>query len=263
MKIQYASDLHLDLYDYELHKPNDVFARLIVPVGDVLLLAGDIGSVRLLRAFFAYVSRLLQRVFFVCGCSEYYRSSHVPCVGSTADCSAVRPRSIEAMNEAIAALCQKFDNVHFLNNDAMECGDVVFIGSTLWSHILPSQTAMVANVMEEYACVESSQGVGLLDAERPRSGSITPSDTMRLFRRNIAWLKFVLAKYSQRRVVLLTHHAPSLCLLGEEHASAFGVDVSCAYASPLEPFLSRYRNIEAWVCGRVHRSAAYLIFKIK
>ena len=50
MKLQIASDLHLEYFDSEM-------SNLIQPVGDILILAGDIGSlynVKQLESFFKY-----------------------------------------------------------------------------------------------------------------------------------------------------------------------------------------------------------------
>lgn len=70
MIIQIASDLHLN------HQESDKVEEYIVPKGDVLVLAGDIGNLHRYDQLFTFlqkVSELFQYVLYVPGNHEYYR----------------------------------------------------------------------------------------------------------------------------------------------------------------------------------------------
>lgn len=108
MKIQIASDLHLE--HLARRWPGQ---RFLTPAAgaDVLVLAGDIGSVMgAIQAFRNWPVPVL----YVAGNHEFY--------GYT-------------MQDAIAEMREaaRGTNVHFLDNDEMILGGVRFLGTTLWT----------------------------------------------------------------------------------------------------------------------------------
>ena len=67
VRIQYASDIHLEI------RPSK-FRRILTPVGDILILAGDIGHPfrRTYAQFLDWCSRNFKHVILVPGNHEYY-----------------------------------------------------------------------------------------------------------------------------------------------------------------------------------------------
>jgi len=73
MKIQYCSDLHIEFPENKEYLVNNP----IKPIGDILILAGDIALFRTLNEqdnFFDYVSTNFNYTFWIAGNHEYYHS---------------------------------------------------------------------------------------------------------------------------------------------------------------------------------------------
>ena len=70
------------------------------------------------------------------------------------------------------------------------------------------------------------------------------------------YIKRITKKYKNKKVVILTHHAPSIqsCL------DIYKDDLeSACFASNLENFIKSNPNIVAWVHGHVHNHNDYMI----
>ena len=113
MRIQYASDLHLEYYD------KIPFPLLLKPAAPVLALAGDLGHPgrRAYRDLLHYCSRNWARVFVVAGNSELY--------------SAQKKWSADMLLEQCAVIANEFPNVQFMNQTCADYGGITFLGATL------------------------------------------------------------------------------------------------------------------------------------
>lgn len=108
MKIQLASDLHLELLQRDF--PGE---RLITPAGgvDVLVLAGDIANGTQAIDLF---KNWPVPVLYLAGNHEFYG---------------------ESFEQARITLRKATEgtNIHFLDNDVVDFGGVRFLGATLWT----------------------------------------------------------------------------------------------------------------------------------
>lgn len=111
MKIQIASDIHTEFHhDYGLD-----FARTLSDYKhDVLILAGDIGTLATLEYCLPIFRQHVKNVIYVTGNHEYYG------------------HSFDEVHEFLQRLTEKYDNFHWLNNQILELGGQRFLGTTLW-----------------------------------------------------------------------------------------------------------------------------------
>lgn len=110
MKVQIMSDIHTEFHD-------DLGLRFILKSKtnvNVLILAGDIGTVNNLDLVLPIFADNYKDVIFVAGNHEYYGSSR------------------EAVHMMLNNIQAKHKNFHFLNNDICNINGRRFVGTTLW-----------------------------------------------------------------------------------------------------------------------------------
>ena len=131
MKIQYASDIHLELLD------NSRFIKSMPfeVAGDVLVFAGDTGYLRdrtlANLKFWKWASTNYREVLLVPGNHEFYGNCDVLAYG-------------DSWSREI------LPNVHYYQNKVVRIDDTDFILSTLWSYIPPQDEYIVSRGMNDF-----------------------------------------------------------------------------------------------------------------
>lgn len=142
MLFNLLSDLHL-----EHSRCLKGYKKFVFPkTAPNLLLAGDIGRIQdheQMKTFLENASDAYQHVFFILGNHEGFRA--IP----------DRPSYWNAAVTGARLLAERFDNIHFLNNDAYELTDedgtkIVILGTPLHSHIPPDAADVVTNSMNDF-----------------------------------------------------------------------------------------------------------------
>ncbi len=133
MKIQYASDLHIEFPE------NEAFLKVnpIKPIGDILVLAGDIVPLTVFdkyQDFFNYLSDNFENTYWIAGNHEYYYS----------DLANKRGVFHEKIKE----------NVHFLNNSIVKYENIELLFTTLWSKISPTNQWTIFNNMNDFRLIK-------------------------------------------------------------------------------------------------------------
>ncbi len=220
MKIHVLSDLHTEFGPFSLPAVS----------ADVVVLAGDTG-IRLQGLRWAQEHFRGRTVIYIAGNHENYRQAI--------------PRHTEKMRDAAKAL-----GIHFLENESLVLGDVAFFGCTLWTDFAlwgnPWLAALTAEQqMTDYRRIRVS----------PEYRRLRARDTAQLHRKSIRWLSDEVQRHRGRKIVVITHHAPSERSIPDR----FKHDaVSPAFASHLDAFVAA-SGVKLWVHGHVHESADYCI----
>lgn len=228
MRIWIVSDLHLEFgWPFEDAPPPD--ADVLVCAGD-LLTRGIVPSIEWLAANIPSS----MPVVFTAGNHEYYGASVQ-----------------ESIRDA-RLLRDCYPNVHWLENEAVDIGDVRFVGATLWTDFRLNggdpELAMAAakSGMNDYKKIKLSK----LPYRK-----FKPIHAYRKHHESRAFLKSTLENATDRKTVVLSHHAPSPSSIPTEFQ---GDPLSACYASDLEDLIVEGQPA-FWVHGHVHKRVDYQV----
>lgn len=230
MKIQYASDLHID--EWPKGTP---FKSFITPAAPVLVLAGDICPAwnPLFKYFLRWCSQRWHRVIFVPGNHEYRNKKR---------------KTILDADLYMNSVCNKFPNVTFLQNGMSYClsGTCIrFVGATLWSHIDEAIWHKAAKKKGDCQLIYYNS---LFETQ-----VATPAFLTALHSVHKTLLSYALhPMYFGEIVVAVTHHMPTKKMLEEEYV---GETWHTFYASDDDDLF--FPNVAFWICGHGHRAAHY------
>lgn len=272
MVFQYCSDLHLELLK---DKSEEGFIKWletkIEPTADFLILAGDIGHAH--RKSYSFLlnwcSVHFQKTFIVMGNHEYYTTNSMV---------KANMHTMEKIELAFRQLCNQWKNVFLLQKnrvDFLHNGTIyTILGCTLWAQIPPEHYATMLFSMNDYSQIYKSESKA-----KPTTGfrtetecaKITPKDINDLHNDHKRWLFNELDEVwseissksidkpdnlysdelafgkSQRQVIVVTHHAPSLRL---DNTDEGGRKLPCGYCTDMEHLIGSYVNV--WISGHTH-----------
>jgi predicted phosphohydrolase len=217
MKIQFASDLHLEFSE------NNRFLKQnpLIPSGDILILAGDIVLFRLIEQFmdfFKFCSDNFEKTYWIPGNHEYYQGDLANRIGSF-------------MEEIVP-------NVHLVNNTSIDTGNTRIIFSTLWTPISDEKAWYIQNGLNDYRLIKDT---GLL---------FTPARSTELFNENLAFIQKSVSSNQQEKCVVVTHHVPTFTNYPKEYRSS---NLNEAFATDLNEYIES-SAIDYWIYGHHHRN---------
>ena len=220
MKIQYASDLHLEF------GVNTSFLRRhrLEPVGDVLVLAGDIGYLGddelMKHPFWDWASDNFKEVIAIPGNHELYRGF-----------------DINELTEDWELQVRL--NVRYVYNKLIHLDDSTdLIASTLWAKIPKEQGLMTQLNVSDFYCIrdgENCLGWERFNEEHDKCFGFIE----RAVRESIA-----------DKIVVVTHHVPSFALMSGEFKDS---SINGAFTSELNDMIADSR-IDYWIYGHSHRN---------
>jgi Icc-related predicted phosphoesterase len=219
MRLHVLSDLHIEFGPFNCPRVN----------ADVTVLAGD---VHIKRNGLRWIRKSIpgRPVVYVVGNHEFYGEKF--------------PRLIEKLKAEAADT-----DVRVLENDTVELGSFRFFGATLWTDLrLFGDDRIGASevlLMNDYKRVRKT----------PSYRKLRPVDTQQHHLATVDQIRRFLREGDPRRSIVITHHAPSMRSIPEEHRSDL---ISCAYASNLDGMIVESAPL-LWVHGHVHDCHDYTI----
>jgi Icc-related predicted phosphoesterase len=277
MKVALGSDLHLEFGDINLQNTENV--DVLILSGDICV-AKDIGrpdpdnifegsrSSRIVD-FFKRCSFAFPRTIYVMGNHEHYH-------GDVAKSASIL-KSMLASN--------MLSNVHLLEKESIDIGDVRFIGGTLWTDMnggCEQTMRYVSRRMNDFQCCENSAkqvsyrtmepvldeyGTPKVDAEgkmiyqavfHTRGASWSPEDAAEDHKKMLDYISHVYQDTPPwMSTVVVGHHAPSK---GSEHPRyKHDTLMNGAYNSRLEDFILARPGIKLWTHGHTHEDFDYML----
>ena len=220
MKLRILSDLHVEFEDFE---PPPAEADAVVLAGDIHLRHHGLDWA---RDKFPDLP-----VLYVLGNHEYYGRA--------------MPAHLEKLKSMAAG-----SNVNVLENEALGIGGVTFLCCTLWTDFAlhgnsPLHEFTAWQVMTDYRVIRVS----------PTYRRLRTRDTAALHRRSATWLAETARQHRGEKIVVITHHAPSIASLPEDFR---GNPVSAAYASNRDELVEQC-GAELWIHGHLHSQSDYSI----
>lgn len=225
MKIQYASDLHLEFPDNSLLLAGGNPFRVM---GDVLVLAGDTILLRRLdtlrlHPFFDWCADNYRETFLIPGNHEYYHDD----IGNYPDSWELDLRS----------------NVRMCENCAVVIDDTELILSTLWSHIPMKNWLTLKRGMSDFTLIRYNEG--------PFTATIYNA----LHKRDLEFLQSAVKASKAEHKVVVTHHVPSRLLVAPEFQ---GSSLESGFTVDLTDYIES-SGVDLWVYGHSHRSIETVI----
>lgn len=217
LRIQIASDLHIEQFE-DTPDPS----TLITPVADVLILAGDIGSLyryEQLQNFLYELCKGFKYVLYIPGNHEFYylRNSY--------------RLTLEALRARLYSIKNSIPNLYVLERRSIIINDVMIVGATLWSNPL----------------VEIPKYIVRIHGVDTQTYKEMHEENLRFVEKSIE------EQPENMRTLVVTHYAPSFYTL--RHCHRKKVKYHSLYATDLEYLLDG--RVHTWVCGHVHSNFDY------
>lgn len=187
------------------------------------------------RRFLDQISRDYKHIIYVAGNHEFYHGKFY--------------KSLQYLREE----CAKYSNIYFLEDDVKIIDGVVFVGATLWSNMNkydPLTMYHCKDALNDYRCIRN---------DKRSYAKLSTLDTTNRFGKSKAFIRQMLNKYDDSKVVVVTHHAPSLSSISDYYK--YDYLMNGAYASDLSEDIMDFSNLVYWVHGHIHDPVNYFIGK--
>lgn len=217
MRLQYASDLHLEF------KANTLYLQEnpLPVMGDILVLAGDIilfGENRLARhPFFDRCADHFLETYIIPGNHEYYNGTELS-------------SSLTGFEYFLRP------NVRYLNNKSIVAGQTELFFTTLWCVI------DIAELMPVQ--------IGVADCHRIiyERRRFTSQDYETVHRHCLSWLEESLNLSSAKRKVIVTHHCPTDRFRDPRFIES---TINSAFVVRMDSFIEQ-SHADYWIFGHTH-----------
>lgn len=219
MKIQYASDLHLEFRDNSRY----IKENPLIPVGDILILAGDIGYLNddnySKHPFWDWVSDNFQQTYAIIGNHELYKYT---------DLAKLPQGLIDSIR----------NNIDVYYNGVIHLDNTDLVLSTLWSKI-PQEDAYI-----------TERGVSDFHRILYNGELLTWNKFNEEHEKCVSFIKRSVENSTAKQRIVVTHHVPSFQLSSSDFA---GSRINGAFTVELEGYIMT-SPISYWIYGHSHRN---------
>ena len=216
MKIQYASDLHL-----EFEENRDLFDEgILKPSADILILAGDISRFQhetiLNVRQFEYLRDNWKQVYVIPGNHEFYGR--------------------RIMFKAFDHRPKIFDNVQYVNNQSIVIDDVEIFFTTLWSKL--SSSRVEGMISDFYHCKMRNKPYRYIDHNN-------------LHTQAVEWLDKAIKESKANKKIVVSHFVPSLKVDGYPSEQSNDIFKEYFVCNNIDSKLQEW-DIDTWIYGHNH-----------
>ena len=259
MKVALASDVHLEFGPISLENTEGA---------DVLILSGDICVAKdimdrdvngifdrfdrnsSIHQFFQECCERFPHVIYIMGNHEHYHGDY---------------------NDTVTVLRNRLGylaNLHILDKEMVQLGDVSFIGGTLWTDMNKEDDITLLHMkgmMNDFRCVTNSKNVvnyKIFDENnnaqfRTRSAMFTPEDAVVDHRAMLEYIRLMIEGKFDQKFVVVGHHSPSKLSTKPQYEDE--VIMNGGYSSDLSEFILDHPQIKLWTHGHTHHKFDYMI----
>lgn len=214
--LQIVSDLHIEFKNDDVPDP----LIYITPSSDVLVLAGDIGSLYKTTQLSGFLKKLcphFHTVLYIPGNHEYY---------TVQNCEL---RTMSQLIYRLHSMAKDIPNLYILDRSSVKIGDICIAGCTLWSKPYIEVPNYIVRIHE--MSTEMYQNKHEND------------------------LKYInhMIKYcrdKKYKLVVVTHYPPTYKVL---EGSKKRTRIQSLYATNLEELL-QHELVNTWICGHTHKN---------
>jgi Icc-related predicted phosphoesterase len=153
---------------------------------------------------------------------------------------------------------EHIENFFFLDDTFVELDGIIFVGGTLWTDMnkqAPEVKSTAQYSMNDFRCIDIAPAhtMGWTGKAKTNSIAFTVEHSIEYHHDTLRFIKLILSKYPEKKVVVVTHHAPSSVCLQLER---YGVNnlLNYAYYSNLEYLMDKNTQLVAWISGHTHHS---------
>ena len=226
MKIQYASDLHLEFkenVDFIMKNPLKVN-------GEILILAGDINVINkedfMENPFWDWASENYKQVIIAFGSHEFYKNY-----------------DLSTMKDGFKYKVR--DNVYYYYNCVINIDDVDIIVSTLWSYINKEIAEKIQMVISDFRLIKWG------------NKALSVKEYNKEHKRCLNFIKKSLSESKAKTKIVVTHYVPSNLLNPKEFE---GKDINAAFTVDLTEYIKKC-GAKFWIFGKSHRNINKIIGK--
>ena len=219
VELQIASDLHIEYKNDDIPNPLDY----ITPSAEILILAGDIGSlykIEQLEGFLVRICEYFKYVIYVPGNQEYYT------------CNDYIPVAMNLLLSRLYKIEENIENLFILNKSSIMIDNICITGCTLWSDLKISIPKFIVRIH-----------------------AISNEIYTQKFNSDLNYINKMIdyCDKNNYKLVVVTHYCPSYtttnnCKKRDKYISLYTSDLD---------YLLDTNKIHTWICGHIHTNFDY------